>query len=163
MDVGWILCSYLLLPDCPGELPGVGPHRCTFYLPFKTRVFPAALRSWPLFAPIELGSLEHLAHIIWVLSLDWGQNGRGDPKQKQLSFDTTKTPRRQHADDAADHGPTSNAACDLPLDGAAIIMAELKAGFKTINSRFDSLTMQLHRMNERRHATQLGAAECDIL
>ncbi|KAJ1185778.1 hypothetical protein NDU88_002565 [Pleurodeles waltl] len=84
---------------------------------------------------------------------------RGDPKQKQLSFDNNKTPKTFPI-----KGPTSasseRGATPKP-DSTADIMAELRADFRAIDSRFDALDSRLGHMNKRidLQATRMDGAE----
>ncbi|KAJ1123774.1 hypothetical protein NDU88_002241 [Pleurodeles waltl] len=118
MENGLGLCPYALLL---GLRPGSWPRS---YLGLRTPLF--CCDNVNLGFPSLLVRLEACET---ASDLPPGERmGRGDPKQKKLSFDTTKAPRRQHIDDTVDPGPASSATSDLPLDGAAAIIAELRAG-----------------------------------
>ncbi|KAJ1214807.1 hypothetical protein NDU88_002418 [Pleurodeles waltl] len=76
--------------------------------------------------------------------------GCRDPKQHQLSFDATKTPRRQDSvvPHGSDNAERALSAPDPLMEGAAAIMVELKAGFKAIDTRLNSLAMCVDDMHE---------------
>ncbi|KAJ1187461.1 hypothetical protein NDU88_004237 [Pleurodeles waltl] len=85
--------------------------------------------------------------------------GWGDPRQKQLSFDTNKNPKTTPVE-----GPSSASSkwgVTPPPDGTAAIMAKLRAGFQAIDSFFDAMGSRLSRMNERINlqATRMDGTE----
>lgn len=89
--------------------------------------------------------------------------GRGDPKQKQLSFETTMTFQLPRSP-LGSEGVPDQATADPPLDGTVAIMSELCAGFRAIDSSCDSLTHRFDTMNERleHHGTRIEGAEHKI-
>ncbi|KAJ1171407.1 hypothetical protein NDU88_003269 [Pleurodeles waltl] len=71
----------------------------------------------------------------------------GDPRQKQLSFESAKMAQRQHSL-PADTEPLLSGAFSSSIDGTGAIMAELHGGFQAIDSCFDLLANCLDRMTE---------------
>lgn len=94
--------------------------------------------------------------------------GCGDPKQRQLSFEATKTRRREGGEDAVRGESTERAdppEADRPaLEGTAAIMAELQAGFKAIDARFDDLGARIDTIHNRveQHEARIDTAEKHI-
>ncbi|KAJ1153239.1 hypothetical protein NDU88_006000 [Pleurodeles waltl] len=89
--------------------------------------------------------------------------GRGDPRQRQLSFDASKVPKQWDPDNPMDSKAACGSTSPTPLDGAVAIMPELKAGFKAIDSLLDELPALLDRMQESldRYSTRMeGAKRC---
>ncbi|KAJ1130771.1 hypothetical protein NDU88_009119 [Pleurodeles waltl] len=86
--------------------------------------------------------------------------GRGDPKQKKLSFDPLIGARRLHTLSHSEESPNNNAAV-ASFDGVAPITAQLSARFKSTDACFHSLTNRLDRLSERieRHAVRLDGTE----
>lgn len=77
-----------------------------------------------------------------------------DPKQKQLQFETGKTPRKDEVEGATGgDGP--------PAEGLAAIMAELKTGFQVIDTKLDIMNSRLDVLTSRveSHDTRLDNAE----
>ncbi|KAJ1171001.1 hypothetical protein NDU88_002872 [Pleurodeles waltl] len=88
--------------------------------------------------------------------------GRGHPRQKQLSFDTNRTPKKAPMDGSTSADSQRGATSAPPPDGAEAIMAELWVGFQAIDSHFDTLDTRLNRMNECLdcQATRMDGAKC---
>ncbi|KAJ1088839.1 hypothetical protein NDU88_001994 [Pleurodeles waltl] len=83
----------------------------------------------------------------------------GDPKQCHISFDLARTPRCQGLRGLLALTQLMASTLLHPLEGAAVIMAELKAGFKAIDTDFNALAMWLNGMHKRlgEHSTDDGA------
>ncbi|KAJ1156700.1 hypothetical protein NDU88_009418 [Pleurodeles waltl] len=88
--------------------------------------------------------------------------GRSDPKERKLTFEQSKTPSCWQSLSDTEEAPRGDRAM-APLDGTADI-SELRAGFKSINARFDTFTSLLNCMGEHLdcHAFQLDGAEWQI-
>ncbi|KAJ1148318.1 hypothetical protein NDU88_001155 [Pleurodeles waltl] len=73
--------------------------------------------------------------------------GLRDPKQKQLTFDAARD-AWQHSSTSGVMGPPTDTEDGGTLGDTARIMAKLRAGFRAIDARFDTLTNRFDWLNE---------------